>query len=281
MDYEYKEKKIVLYSLINGVGSSTIAYQLARLLRLPLYQEKRYDLVDYLKNVLNPTKYTVNLISELKDLDEEYGAIYDLETPNKHILNIATDIIVLTNNSYLDVLKTISTLQQIQECIYNKVITIHVVFNRLQNGTPAREKRYTDKTKALILENTSLDIKFSYIRTNFIYYKQISDGKFFMDSFFKANKELLSKYPDITNVEHTEHLQVMFDRLYNNKPYSFKHLIEYEYIDMIDEKIAKLNYKNDNIKNARVVIKDMYILLYNLGNIYQQNDKFNNKFLGY
>ena len=37
--------KIVFYSLINGVGNSTIAYQLARLLRLHFYQEQKDDLV--------------------------------------------------------------------------------------------------------------------------------------------------------------------------------------------------------------------------------------------
>jgi len=99
---DYAKKKIVFFSLINGVGSSTIAYQLARLLRLPLYQEQKNDLVFFLKHKLDSSRYSVKQLDELEAEDYINGAVYDLKVANKKVFKLATDIVVLTNNSHID-----------------------------------------------------------------------------------------------------------------------------------------------------------------------------------
>lgn len=333
---DYKSKKIVLYSLINGVGSTTIAYQLARLLRLPLYQERKNDLVHYLKTILDPDRYTVKQLSELKKENYKNGAIYDLDTVNERIFNSATDIIVLTNNSFIDVLKTIATLQQIKETVDYKEKKIHVVFNRLQNGHVDREKKYTQDSIDLIKRHIDLNITYSYIRTNLIYYTHISDGKFFMDYFFRTKGSLLIDYPYLREVEHTQHLKILFNKQYRDIEYSFMELEEYEdtiydVINELDEieigdkrnkpieqdkrqieknieKLEKITeqklrdkfieknnvdikklkpmqtiekiihdefihnvYHKENIKNAKVVFRDMFTLLYNL-EVYEKDE---------
>ncbi|WP_428739690.1 hypothetical protein [Sulfurimonas sp.] len=288
-----KEKKIVFYSLINGVGNTTIAYQLSRLLRLPLYQDQKNDLVFFLKNKLNSSRYVVKQLDELNATDYKEGAVYDLKEANKKIFEFATDIMVLTNNSYIDILKTIATLQKIQSLVYDKNKPIHVVFNRLQNGNASREKKYTKVSKEMILANVKdMNIKFSYIRSNLIYYTEVSEGRFFMESFFNKNYELLEKYPTIQDMEYTEYLEMFYDYQYEDAPYDFQ-LYECYYEDLykdrveaaydynrhhgnkkrrkkttpdgINEEIAKLNFHQENIRLSRASIRDMYSLLYKMG----------------
>jgi len=288
------DKRIVFYSLINGVGGSTMSYQLARLLRLPLCQEQKNDLVHFLKSVLNRNRYTLKQIDELDSDDYKEPAVYDLKTPNKKILNLATEIIVLTNNSYLDILKTIATLQQIHSIVKDDQKPIHIIFNRLQNATPAREKKYTKVSKELILSNSfGLNIQFSYIRTSLIYYRGLKDGRFFMDNFFKRDKELLHRYEDVKDLGHTEYLEMFYDNRYEGALYDFSELLHFK--DMFDDfksnaeeynksapsdkrrdtsnksisnLIVKRNFHLENIRFSQVAIKDMYSLLFKLGDIY-------------
>lgn len=284
----YKDKRILFYSLVRGVGSSTIAYQLSRALRIPLFQENKYDIGRHLKSVLDSNKYDVRFLLEHKKYDYDYGAIYDLEELRSDIVSSCTDIVILTNNAYLDILKTIATLKQLQEYKINKA-QIHIVFNRLQNGSSNREKKYTEQSKKILLANTDIkNIKFSYIRTNLVYYRQIREGNFFMNNFFKKSKiadKLIVKYPKILEVEYPYHMELLFNKLYENKPYDFSNIEEYEEvindfnedIELSSKKIAEIIYASDYIKNSKVVVKDMFLLLYNLG-VYEKNEKIEKKY---
>lgn len=297
----YKKRKIVFYSLINGVGSSTIAYQIARLLRIPFYQEQKNDLAFFLKNVFRKQKhsnYSVKQIDELDTEDYNFDGVYDLKNTNKKIFTLATDIVILTNNSYLDVLKTIASLQKIQELLHYEIKPIHIVFNRLQNGPATREKRYTEHSQKMILANIKdMDIKFSYIRTNLIFYREISEGRFFMDSFFKRNMELLEKYKEIKDMEYIDHLEMFYDYQYEDTPYDFEFFedsykrlyddrvisaIEYNKKlvfttkkrettpESINDEIANLNFHQENIRLSRASIRDIYSFMYKLG-VYDKN----------
>lgn len=296
------EKRIVFYSLINGVGSSTISYQLSRLFGVPMYQEQKNDLVHFLKDKLDKVKYPLRQIDDLDSEDYEESAIYDLKTPNKKIFNLATEIIVLTNNSYLDILKTIATLQQIQSIVKDVHKPIHVIFNRLQNATPKREKKYTAASKELILSNSfGLNIKFSYIRTSLIYYRGLKDGRFFMDHFYKKDKDILDKYIDVKDLGHIEYLEMFYDNRYEDVLYDFSRIDEFRDIfndfknsaidynislvrdekikakkrDITDKGISDLivnkNFHLENIRFSQGALKDMYSLLYKLGGIYNSD----------
>lgn len=319
---DYKNKKIVFYSLVRGVGSSTIAYQLSRLLRLPLYQENEFDLVKHLKTVIDSSKHTVGYLSDLL-FEEEDGAIYDLDEPHKEYISIATDIIVLANNSYLDVLKVVATLKKLEKYNLSRV-QVHVVFNRLQNGASNREKKYTRESKLTILANTEIkNIKFSYIRTNVLYYRQIREGSFFMSSLFKKKEKIndffynkkFNEYPyeeretyllkknelfinyfhRLSYVEYPIHLRLLFLNKYERKDFDFSDIPEYDEIyerlkevdiehqeevedKFYSDKIANKIYNRDYLRISPVVIKDMFLLLYNL-NIYPHEEKINKKYI--
>jgi len=248
---DYQDKKIVFYSLINGVGSSTMAYQLARLLRLTLYQEQENDLVFFLKPKLESSRYGVKQLNELDTDDYAFGGVYDLKTANKKFFMLATDIIVLTNNSHIDVLKTIATLQKIQSQIHDSHKPVHVIFNRLQNGNVKREKKYTKVSKELILSNVkNMNIKFSYIRNNLIYYREVSEGRFFMDSFFNKDEELLEKYPEIRNMEHLDHLEMFYDYQYEDTPYDFR-LFPEHYQQLYDDRVIATTEYNNALNNVK------------------------------
>jgi hypothetical protein len=297
LEYNYKKKKIVFFSLINGVGNSTISYQLSRLLRVPLCQEQKNDIVHFLRDVVDSEKR--NFLKQVYDLNnEDYkeGAVYDLKTPNKKILNLATDIVVLTNNSYLDILKTIATLKLLNSLLFDKKKSIHIVFNRLQNANPAREKKYTNVSKELILSNSfGMNITFSYIRNSLIYYRDIQKGKFFMDSFFKENNIFVKDYSEILEIEHTHYLEMFYDNQYEDKEYSFHEFVHFDEIKKhrteyaieqnekksygmkevettpkaMDAYIAKTMLHQQNIRLSRVAIKDMFSFLYKIGGIYE------------
>ena len=287
-------RRIVFYSLINGVGSSTIAYQLARLLRFPLYQEQKNDLVFFLKAVLDQ-KYVVKYFDEYNEYEDTYdNAIFDMKRIDAALFRKATDIIVLTNNSYIDVLKTIATLEKIESVLHDSKKPIHVVFNRLQLGNSEREKKYTKASKQLISETLPhLNIVYSYIRTGLVYYRKIEKGKFFMDSFFNEDNEFFKTYKqDLEDVKHTDYLEMMFDYLYENEDYNFESLIEYEPVlytlqqeirlterekkvgitqmQKINQYIAKENFDQKKIQHSKSAIRDMYSLLYKLGGIYDK-----------
>ena len=293
---EYNQK-IVFYSLVNGVGSSTIAYQLARLLRFPLYQEQKNDLVFFLKAVLDK-KYSVGYFDEYDESEGEgedtNNAVFDMKHIDVPLFRQATAIIVLTNNSYLDVLKTIATLQKIDGAINDKKKPIHVVFNRLQLGNADREKKYTKASKKLISETLpNLNIVYSYIRTGLVYYRKIEKGKFFMDNFFNDGNEFFEEHKaDLKDVEHIDYLQMMFDYLYENVEYNFEPLLEYEPVfytlkqkitlmdrekkvgitqeQKINQYIAKENFNQQKIQHSKSAIRDMYSLLYKIGGIYEK-----------
>ena len=289
-----ENRRIVFYSLINGVGSSTIAYQLARLLRFPLYQEQKNDLVFFLKAILGK-KYQVKYFDEYDENEDEYdNAIFDMKQIDKTLFRKATDIIVLTNNSYMDVLKTIATLEKIDSVLHDSKKRIHVVFNRLQLGNADREKKYTKASKKLISETLpNLNIVYSYIRTGLVYYRKIEKGQFFMDSFFNEGNEFFEKHkPDLKDIEHTDYLQMMFDYLYENIEYDFESLIEYGPVlytlkqeitlterekkvgitqeQKINQYIARENFNQQKIQHSKSAIRDMYSLVYKLGDIYHK-----------
>lgn len=249
--------KIVFYSLINGVGSSTIAYQLARLLRLHFYQEQKDDVVYYLKKILNPSRYTVRYFDEYefesdKKAERNETAIFDVKRIHKLLFNQASAIMVLTNNSHIDVLKTIAALQKINDALEDKTIPVFVVFNRLQMGTADREKKYTDVSKKLILQTIEdLNITFLYIRTSLVYYRNVNQGHFFMDSFFKRENEFFERYKDdLQDIEHPVYLKMFYENLYKNKAYDFEPIFQNEEIfEELKEKI-KLDDNEQTQKRA-------------------------------
>ena len=293
--------KIVFYSLINGVGNSTIAYQIARVLRLPFYQEQKNDLAYYLSSVLDRKKYGIKQLDSykhdsdkaLKDDSYSKGGIFDLKKPHASLFNMADAIVVLTNNSYLDILKTIAALKDIESTVVDKKKPIHVVFNRLQLGNAEREKKYTGVSKQLIKQMAPhLNIVFSYIRTSFIYYRNIEKGSFFMDHFFKWDKAFLEDFPSVKNPHHTKYLEMFFDAQYEKVSYDFEPIDDYEEVfdslnranspvkvegkptskrlQDINQYIAKKNFHQENIRLSQSAVRDMYSLLYKIGGIYQK-----------
>ena len=248
--------KIVFYSLINGVGNSTIAYQLARLLRLHFYQEQKDDLVYYLKKILDPSRYTVRHFDEyerenVKKSEKNEAAVFDMKRIDKSLFNEASAIMVLTNNSHIDILKTIATLQKISDVLEDRSIPVFVIFNRLQMGNADREKKYTDVSKKLILHAIDeLKIRFLYIRTSLVYYRNVNEGHFFMESFFKRNNEFFEQYKDdLQYIEHPVYLKMFYENLYHNKAYDFEPIFDGG--EIFDELKKKIILDNDDQAQKR------------------------------
>ena len=298
--------RVAFYSLVSGAGSSTMAYQLSRLTRSDFYQESKNDLVMLIKDVLDPERNTVKYLSEYKKEDDEFDAVFDLDFPNMKIMNSCDAIVVLTNNSSIDISKTIATLEQIKEVLKSKV-KILVGFNRLMNGNVDREKKYTDISKNLILNAPSikdLKIEFTYFRTNLLYYRGLIDGDFFMTPFRKrfkpiskeeeklhnsSNNQLKSfsskDIEDYRDISYTTHLEVLYNLqygIYKNKGIDFLDYQEFDFLtNKIDDykkdleknnlKIQKLIYNGIYVKNNQVVLKDQFNFLEKLGFDFQNS----------
>ena len=225
-------------------------------MRVHFYQEQKDDLVYYLKKILDLSRYTVKHFDEYerenKDkIEKNEAAVFDMKRIDKSLFNEASAIMVLTNNSHIDILKTIATLQKISDVLEDKSIPVFVIFNRLQMGNADREKKYTDVSKKLILQAIDeLKITFLYIRTSLVYYRNVNEGHFFMDSFFKRNNEFFEQYKDdLQYIEHPVYLKMFYENLYHNKAYDFEPIFDGG--EIFDELKKKIILDNDDQAQKR------------------------------
>ena len=264
---------ISILNLKNGVGCSTLTWNIAHTLDLDIYEHdkalhgyfatKRSETVDYglLKHNINVQKIDKR---HFKTGVYDLGA--DINYPYvKQLLKKSTVIIVPVENSHEVLLKSIATMKYI--LTQNSNTKIFVVFNRLDNNDSNREMNYTYVSEEMILEHIPQEkIKFFYIRYSFAMYKNLKEGHCYLDNFIYHDNTLkISNYDLLQNLRYYT-IDKMLDSKQNKKALKEKgdtnffdnyKTIYDNYIKNIDiSTVYDLKYNEKNKK----LIKDMLIL---------------------
>jgi len=207
------EPIISVLNLKNGVGTSTLAWNIAHILGLDLYQhdkaihhlfqdERKYSIEAGTVQSKNVNVYTIEKCkfeSGVYDLgaDINYGYI-------RQILR-KSDVIVIPAELGAEVLiKTLATIKYVSQL--NSKCDIFVVFNKLDNSDPARERKYTTEAEMRIEElNETIvnNIEFCYIRYAFAMFRNLSEGYCLLDNFLRPNTPKF----DIDNFRLLQHLR--------------------------------------------------------------------------
>ena len=188
-----KKKPIIsLFNLKSGVGCSALTWNIAHTLELNIYQHDKgmHDIFMNQRNqsVTDKKLYENHLTSEFINKRVFKSGVYDLGSDVNYpyvrqILNKSDVIVIPCELGYEVMLQTIASIKYAQQ--QNSECMIYVVFNKLDNADPKRERKYTEEAEGFI-ENTISDmenIKFLYIRYSFAIFRELSKGFYFLDHY--------------------------------------------------------------------------------------------------
>jgi len=157
-------KIISLFNFKNGVGKTTIGFNLAKHLScefiecIPLYFEEELNITD-------KCVYDINT--------------KDIKKINK-VLKKSDYIIIPTELDFKVLIDTIISIKYASKT--NSKARIIVAFNRLHTHNKKSELPYTKKAEKFIKKNiNNIELEFIYIRDNKLWYKNFIIGKFYLD----------------------------------------------------------------------------------------------------
>lgn len=207
------EPIISVLNLKNGVGTSTLAWNIAHILGLNLYQHDKaihhlfLDERSYSRDTGTVQSKNVNVHTIEKR--QFKSGVYDLGSDINYgyvrqILSRSNVIVIPAELGAEVLIKTIATIQYVSQ--NNNKCDIFIVFNKLDNSDPARERKYTAEAEMRIeeLDNTIVNrIKFYYIRYSFAMFRNLSGGYCLLDNFLRPNAPEF----DIGNFKLLQHLR--------------------------------------------------------------------------
>ncbi|MBT5491475.1 hypothetical protein HOK00_04110 [bacterium] len=278
-----KEAIISVLNLKNGVGCSAITWNIAHTLDLDIYQhdkgmhhnfikQRQIDslnsdeqkLKDNMSNTINVHKINKKKFpSGIYDLGSDFNYPYV-----RQILNKSSCVVIPIELGAEVVLKSIATIQYIQNHTDCKII---VVFNKLDNADPVREKKYTTDAELLIEEQIDIDnIEFVYIRYSFSMFRYLTNGYFYLDNYlkFETTQKPISNFNLLRCLRYNTHTKQLDSNDINraskaseekNETVFFDNFRKYydTYIEDIDiNKSWDLKF----ISNNKKLLKDMLIL---------------------
>jgi len=198
------EKKpiISVFNLKNGVGCSSLTWNIAHTLDLDIYQHEKAMHHLFMKERLDSVEYTRlyenNIDVEFINKRFFKSGIYDLGSNVNYayirqILEKSDVIIIPCELGYEVMLKTIASIKYAQQI--NDRCMIYVVFNKLDKSDPDREKRYTEEAEKFVAMNVDIsNLEFLYMRYSFAMFRELSYGFYFLDNYIYQKEE----FPPIT-----------------------------------------------------------------------------------
>lgn len=267
---------ISILNLKNGVGTSALAWNIAHILELDIYQhdkamhhlfsDKRIEN----KGIVQSKSISVNSI----DKREFKSGVYDLGADINYgyvrqILSRSKVIVIPVEAGAEVLIKTIATIQYVAQ--HNEDCDIYVVFNKLDNSDPIRERNYTNYGKDRIaeLDKAIVDrIKFYYIRYAFAMFRKLDEGYCLLDNFLSpdaqkveiSNFELLQhlRYSTLNNKSVSERQNVKTKLEQEKSDFHKDHKPFYEEFESYVDVSSFFNSKF--IRNNTKILKDMLIL---------------------
>ncbi len=272
------EPIISVLNLKNGVGTSTLAWNIAHILGLDLYQhdkaihhlfqdERKYSIEAGTVQSKNVNVYTIEkrqFKSGVYDLgsDINYGYV-------RQILSKSNVIVIPAELGAEVLIKTIATIQYVSQ--NNNKCDIFVVFNKLDNSDPARERKYTAEAVMRVeeLDETIVNrIKFYYIRYAFAMFRNLSEGYCLLDNFLRPkapkfnidNFRLLQhlRYYTLEKMEKSASRKDKAEREKEQSLFFEKHTQFYK--DFESHVDVSALFDGTFIDNNTKIIKDMLIL---------------------
>jgi len=277
------EPIISVLNLKNGVGVSSLVWNVAHILELDIYEhdkamhhlfkkEREREKIDGKYIISNSVSvYPINkrkFKSGVYDLGADINYAYV-----RQIISRSTVVVIPLEVGAETLIKTIATIQYVLE--HNEECDIFVVFNKLDNSDTERERKYTaqaiSEIKAMSekLEN-KIDqrIKFYYIRYAFAMFRNLEKGNFLIDNFIGSK----AKKIEVSNFRLLQHLRY-FTLNKMNKSELKKDKVKREMEDsdfLAMYKPFYVNFENRYklsslfdgkfLDNNRKIVKDMLIL---------------------
>lgn len=296
MNKRKKEPIISVFNLKNGVGCSSITWSIAHTLHLNIFQHDKalhHIFLEKRKEAVKNKKLFTNHI-EVKPINKRKfeSGVYDLGSDInygyvKQLLKKSEIIIIPTDLSFEVLVKTIASIRYVIN--QNEHANIFILFNRLSNYDPDREKKYTKAGKDLIVEEIDrigdfddFNIEFLYMRYSFAIYREQSEGKYYLDHFIRQDK----KFPKITAFRLLQHLRFYtlvsgvdsaFSPSSKQKEKAIKEIEDSSFFEnhkpLYNEYVKNIDIKKDlfntdfNDKHNKC-IKDMLILISKIKKIY-------------
>lgn len=277
------EPVISITNLKNGVGCSSLTWNIAHILELDIYQHDKAMHKFFLDERVNrgnskSRSVSVQSIGE----DDIKSGVYDLGadiTPEhvQQILNKSNVVVIPIEVGAESLMKTIETIQYVAQ--HNKECDIFLVFNKLDNLDTKRERKYTEQS---VFKIEDLDeeivnrIQFYYIRYAFSMFRNLDEGYCLLDNFIHSgaakgeisNFQLLQhlRYYTLKRMSESERENDKAEREITQSLFYEKHTSLYK--DFEQSVDIPILFDRVFLSNNRKIIKDMLILTTRIKGIY-------------
>jgi len=282
------EPIISVLNLKNGVGTSTLSWNIAHILGLDLYQHDKamHHLfqVERKRSIEDGTVHSKSINVYTIEKGQFNSGVYDLgaDLNYGYIRKIISrsEVIVIPIELGAEVLiKAMATIQYVAQYNNNKKCKIFVVFNKLDNSDPKREKKYRAEAEMRINDldkSITSRIEFYYIRFSFAMFRNLSEGYCLIDNFLRVNSPEIDidnfqlfqhiRYYSLRKMEESEHRKIKVDKVNEETGFLDKHTSSYE--DFASRVNVTALFDGTFIDNNTKVIKDMLLLTTRIKGVY-------------
>lgn len=207
------EPIISVLNLKNGVGVSSLVWNVAHILELDIYQHDKamHHLFNKERDTAIEDKKIISNSVSVNPIDkrEFKSGVYDLGADINYgyvrqIISRSKVVVIPIEVGAEVLIKTIATIQYVAE--HNEECDIFVVFNKLDNSDPKRERKYTKLAEDKIDEMNSVISKriiFYHIRYSFAMFRNVNEGNFLLDNFISSNANKIK----VSNFRLLQHLR--------------------------------------------------------------------------
>jgi len=247
---------ILFMNLKNGVGCTTLTYNLGRLFNQNIFVKKDSFMLDEYYAELFPSVYEVN--SDIKDGFYDVGSDVKSDDTSK-LIKKANAIVLPMDFGHETYLKSIETIKHIRNIRAD--IPVIIVVNRLDVQDAKRDFTYQHHLADQLADadiglasdfkyktnpEEDMSIMVTYLRNSYGLFCDFEYGKYFLDRF-------LTDQSPIENSEHYKFFLYLTYRMFTNKNYANKN----EYRQDKDMVIFRLDFldKCENLDEFKQAVE--------------------------